>query len=356
MTFGIDIVKDAYVQPSPSFPSKPLNAGVFDSDGNVIVKALHVGPSSSQNKPIYKEMESEYIDSAIFGGFLFTPHFGHIITESLGRLWAIDSIDKTIEKIVFFPGFSHLKIPSYFHELMVKLGVDKRVLLVENAMQVGRLFVPDQLFGLGPLIGAHPKFIEFSKGLISSARLGVSPGKKIYVSRSNYKVERGGVVCEPILEENLKRAGYEIVFPEKMSITEQIEVYMSAEILLFSEGSALHFYGLMAQPSQKVGILVTRHNGWVFKKQVQAFSGVEPVTIKCHKKYLIPKQHDWPMANSGTLLDYSMLKKELVEAGFISADLMLREPSASEINEHQRIFEASHKAGAAWSDELKALS
>lgn len=330
---NIQVVNDVVVFPSGSFPQNPFSGGVCYPNGEVIESAIHSHARKVPHKPIFEGSVEGHYETAIYGGFLMSPHFGHIVTESLGRLWGISKIDSSVDTIIFIPGLSSRKIPDFFSDLLRGLGVDLNVVMLTDAVSVERLFIPSQLFGLGALLTSHQSFISFSQKIFANSEMVGSSSKKIYVSRGKYRVDRGGILCESVLEENLINHGYKIIYPELLSVEEQAVIYRNAEVLLFSEGSALHYYGLMAQPTQKVGIISTRKNASPFRRQIHSFSGKKPAVFIAHERFLIPSEHRFPFANSAVHLDFSKLKNMLENDGFIDpSDELWRSPSEMEID------------------------
>ena len=59
----------------------------------------------------------------------------------------------------------------------------------------------------------------------------------VYVSRAGMQARFAG---EGYLEGALARAGVRILRPERMSLRVQLRAYLSAEQLIFAEGSAIH--------------------------------------------------------------------------------------------------------------------
>lgn len=95
--------------------------------------------------------------------------------------------------------------------------------------------------------------LEFYKHL--RARFGASRSqKKIFISRLNYS--RHGLSSRVLLNEEelvdvLRREGFQIIFPETLSIKEQIELFSSAKLVIGPSGSAL-FNAVFCHPNTKL--------------------------------------------------------------------------------------------------------
>ena len=78
---------------------------------------------------------------------------------------------------------------------------------------------------------------------------------RVFVSRAGM-VHR--ILGEQVLEDALSAAGYLVMRPESKTIRDQLDVYRSAEHLVFSEGSALHGLQLLGHVSADVTVIERR--------------------------------------------------------------------------------------------------
>jgi hypothetical protein len=348
----IEIVRNALLINSPNKDSAVTLGGVFDENGVAIKRALHASHRENLHNPEYHEHEGASVGHGIFGGYLFGSHFGHVITESTGRLWAAKEL-RHVDKLFFLPGFNCKTIPDFFIELLQRFGVEQVPTLITKSIRVEKLYVPSQLFGLGRYLRAHPEFVNFAKSLTQfGSATDVESERKVYISRSEMGLHKGGVASERLLEKNLSLQGYEIVHPERLSLEEQLRLYLSCRTLIFCESSAIHLYGLVANARQKVGVVVRRDlrhcNG--FKLQLEAFAKNIPSFITAQKGYLVPNNVNSPFGKALTILDFKELRKQLSMNGFIDSRAEWLEPRADEIEDCKQSFLSAHNGLAAWKD------
>jgi len=271
----------------------------------------------------------------LFGGH-FRGHFGHFLVESTARLWALDHLPVQPESIVYLPyrgevGAIEKAIESHdrFYRL---LGIDRPIRTYGSPQRVDRLFVPELGFGWSERYAGSPAYRAFMQGRLRAA---VSPegGKKLYVSRALLAANRGGVLGETVLEENLARAGYEVFHPEKHPLDVQIARYRAAERIVALDGSALHLAAFVAEPGTRVAMILRRSKANVadYQLQFRSFCGVDPDVIDVIRT-------DWVSGDSARVdfrsigeIDFARLFKGLAAHGYLTKSFSPVLPTAHDM-------------------------
>ncbi|MFN3576717.1 MAG: glycosyltransferase 61 family protein [Tabrizicola sp.] len=190
----------------------------------------------------------------IFGG-IAGPQFGHLVTQSLGRLTACDRFPEA--RLVFLSeqiGFEAL--PGYFLELLASLGIRNPVQLVAASTRCEALILPPDLCNLErrPCVAtAYRRWLERFRGPPDAAT-----GEDLYVSRGALGLDLGQFLEESVLETALRRNGYAIFHPETVPIGEQIRRYRAARRVIFADGSAAHLWSLFARPDSQAAVILRR--------------------------------------------------------------------------------------------------
>ena len=83
--------------------------------------------------------------------------------------------------------------------------------------------------------------------------------KRIVVSRRNYRL-KGRIAGTDAITQRLCEDGYTEVFPEQHPIAEQIAYLVSADLIVFEEGSAVHLLDPLPRISAKVAMIRRRPN------------------------------------------------------------------------------------------------
>jgi capsular polysaccharide biosynthesis protein len=348
---SIQMIKEAIIQPrNRNFSSDGFleyDDGVFFPTGDPVSLAKHWRGHRYLNSPVYRSVPARHQEgNFIFGGWLFGHHFGHCVMESLGRLWANKYLNCGLNTFLFLPGFGIKQtIPDFFREILRNLGVEGSIEIVREPVSVDRLFVPSQLFGMGWGDQVNPEFLEFVHQLRHCDETPEAPmdeRRKIYVSRSRLPKRRGGILCERRLDELFRRSGYEVVHPELLTIDEQIRIYTGAGALVFSEGSAVHFYAFLARPDQRVAIVARRPNQTSLQRQISNFGGSDAVTLSNINYLIVPdsrpgRRH--PEANAHAAIDFEAVGESLVRYGFIDSAAEWCNPGETELRSEIRQME-----------------
>jgi hypothetical protein len=301
--------------------------GVHDNQGQIVEGAKHVrwGGRIVHNGANMADFEagSQNLPPGIYGGIFFN-HFGHFLTESLGRLWPVNDDGLKDLPIYVHSMWGSLDLAgddSYHAICMRTLGVDpSRIKIIGENSIIERLLVPRQRFWYGASGTLDPEFMAFlAKGQQRiEARLGDGElPKKLYVSRTNWSPSRGIAVGEPEFEAFLCENGYTAMCPETMSYRRQLEHYVAADSIIFAEGSASHGCILLPRLRAKVAIVMRREYGARGAVKGKVFGFVNDVlVIQEVSKRLSFNMPDW---SGVSYINYENVSRTLVAAGFLGS-------------------------------------
>ncbi len=271
----------------------------------------------------------------LFGGH-FRGHFGHFLVESTARLWALDHLPVAPESILYLPYRGEVgaieKAMEGHDQFYRLLGIDLPRRTYGKPLRVERLFVPELGFGWSERYAGSPAYRAFMQGRLRAA---VVPkgGKKLYISRARLAANRGGVLGETVIEENLAKAGYEIFHPEKHPIDVQIARYRAAEKIVALDGSALHLAAFVTDPGTRVAMILRRSkaNAADYRLQFRSFSGVEPDVIDVIRT-------DWVSGDASRVdfrsvgeIDFAALFAALTEHCYITKSFRPKLPAARDV-------------------------
>lgn len=298
------------------------NTGVFDNQGEYCPQAelWRKGRAMTLRPEIPAKSTQSLAGRWLWGGVLWN-HFGHFVVESTSRLWPLPQLLEEIDGVLFVPKRVQGKdeLLKFQRELIDQIAPGIRIEIARELTVVDHLIVPEQGFGLGQItVGTE----AFRKTMAQHFARDVAPkdDKKIYISRSGINMRRGGVVGEKRLDARLAAEGYTVLHPEKHSIETQLAYYKGAETVLCCEGSALHLFGMVARPDQKVGIVLRRKSAAnkYLSRHLNSFTGNPPTQFDAIERSWSTsgntRQHKWVGE-----LDMRRLQGLLARAGFISS-------------------------------------
>lgn len=224
--------------------------GVFTREGYLIPQAAfyHQSPSILKNQPIWTDpiIAKSYpvMETAIFVGHIH-DQYGHFITEFISRLWAIKDIRKNEKLLVRCArGLDEIFALRWAIELFALLGLTKDDFICpDHPIRIHKLIVPAPAFAEHGY--AYRRMAEYCHTLGDRAmkRLrgdAVLKDKNIYISRSQLVCGTVKIDNERALENQFEALGFEIIYPEQLSIDMQISSFRNNNIVVGPVGSAFH--------------------------------------------------------------------------------------------------------------------
>lgn len=173
-------------------------------------------------------------ETVIYGGYLF-EHWGHFLVESTCRLWYVLQNERDKTPVVFAVSRKPSKVFTDFFEL---LGVSDRIVFIDRPTRFAKVLVPEPSFVFCRQDGISPLFLMPFDRIIERVEAGGYD--KVYLSKSKWT----GLDFQCFGEEKLERAfranGYRVVYPERMTLKEQVAVLKGASEIASPAGTLAH--------------------------------------------------------------------------------------------------------------------
>lgn len=256
-------VDQAVLAKTPQSEGWRIKASVFDANGNPVPEAIcwltHRQTATIARSHPRKNRIKPLAGTWLFGGRFF-PHFGHFLTETLSRLWALDHIDQPIEGVLFFSTQNDCQesAAKMFAQLSEILDIPIKYKICDEFYRVDQLIIPPQASGLGRLVLSSPDLRDF---ITTHIKRDLEPTghDKIYISRSGQfnKIGRS-FLGEARLEELLRAEGYTIFHPQDHSWVDQLRHYLSATHILGPDGSPFHMVNFTGRSDVNAGVIQRR--------------------------------------------------------------------------------------------------
>lgn len=174
----------------------------------------------------------------------YMPHFGHFLLETLSTFWVRDRFQE-FDTYLFQPFVFGVSGPGFVEEAFELLGLDSnRIRFVERTTRLESVTVPARLTKLNQSVYETMREV-YGALKEASGKLAVdqeSLPARVYISRarvSRSKVERA-IVNEPLIERLAERCGFTVVYPETLTLAQQVRMFASADVVCGLSGSALH--------------------------------------------------------------------------------------------------------------------
>lgn len=259
--FDVASIKNAKLQ--------AFRGSVLEFNGGVVFDQGEPGQKNMLRQTRYWEpcdsFQAEKSDSFrlpgsyIYGGPIYN-HFGHFMSEMVHRIVRGRNIWSGCKFLfVTAKGAPSSKdyLPSYIKEILNFAGIaDNEYDIISEDCTVEHLLVVEagSDFGGGPKAGYLDELAAWGAGRISADK---DAAKRLFVSRARIK-QGGFFLGETYIEQWLASAGFLAFHPEKFSFRDQLQAYLSAENIIFSEGSACHGAELLGADSIGRCLVLTR--------------------------------------------------------------------------------------------------
>jgi capsular polysaccharide biosynthesis protein len=159
-------------------------------------------------------------------------HFGHFTLEVLSRLWPFQVID--FSQFVFLTSATPIE---YHAQFLRPFGIERsQIRYFQTPVLCRKLVVAAQGYGLESFVSDAALAVW---GRIGDFYDDGTLQDKLYVSRSNWKKQRN-LVNEAEIEAFVQSAGYQIIYPETMSVPDQIQAFRNARVIVGPSGSSLY--------------------------------------------------------------------------------------------------------------------
>lgn len=211
--------------------------GAFDMNDAPIVDSLLFreirGIDTQIGRPGQLTAQREHSPgTAIYMGILF-HHFGHFILEGLSRAWfAKQNPSLPIAWVVDEKAPRGGGYTTWQRDMLSLLGIVNLPIFVAKATVFDRVIIPDAGYKIQTFM--HPEQRDF----LATVEHRPEMGRYTWLSRA--KLREVGNRSAAMLDKRLTQAGWHVVYPEQLSLAEQVRAIAQSERLAGEQGSALH--------------------------------------------------------------------------------------------------------------------
>lgn len=190
--------------------------------------------------------------TVLFLGAFATKHYGHLLTEGIARYWYL-SEHRDLGAIIPAPynpfGLrSHLEDllkpqESHWKAFLAAFGIgSNEIIVTRTPIQASEIVVPHpSMINRGQIFPSHAAVTK--RLAMHVARLdGIIPDPSpVYLSRSKF-IKRGKkqYLGEVSIEAACKAHGCKVVYPEQLSLKEQVILFNTHDTFIGFNGSAFH--------------------------------------------------------------------------------------------------------------------
>ncbi len=211
----------------------------------------------------------EIVDEPVIFASVYENHFGHLVAETVPRLpQALAALPQWPIVFTRLSGDTRPAPSPMFQTVMEWLNIPlDRLRFVERPTLFREVHVAAQGEHLdGP--PTHAAYLELLEARIAGNLPDQPRSGVTFVTRAGLEHKQGYHAAERYLVSCLRDLGVRIIYPETLSLREQMQHYAQAEVLVFSEGSAIHGRQLLGRIDQDIAMLRRRKDSNMARGQI----------------------------------------------------------------------------------------
>tara|TARA_B100000378_G_scaffold40309_2_gene30121 strand:+ start:8 stop:1108 length:1101 start_codon:yes stop_codon:yes gene_type:complete len=346
----IETIKDATVHPY-TFRDRKFQGGFAQDDARDLARMP--GETSFRDEPMDAGVPAITV---VKGRYLFAGpvwnHFGHIMTDSLHRLWPLIHNPNQYDGLIFLsvtnlrvPRDGVVKMPQVALDLLTLMGLPSNLPIhfITEPTSIEILDIPE--VGCSTKTGLKEPYRPYLQHYQSAIRrkignLANKVPRKIFYSRS-HTLNDGGVIGIQYFEDRLRQQGYVSVVPEEMSLKMQFAFAMEAESIVFEEGSALHITDILNDVGARAFMLRRRSKATDFERALRPRVASFYNLVGSNNILQLPDRN----GNMGVASLSMYLRPEQINERMLALELNVGSFDSAEYSEAERMSLMSCPAG-----------
>ena len=230
-------------------------------------------------------------EEVCFIGHISSICWGHIITDSIARLWwlADPSIKNHLINLPIYY-FSETPLSGNFLDFIKLLGIP-----INNLHRLNRVthfesvYVPDVCFDNHRISLRYSKEYNSLINQLITRCEHISTPRKFYLIRENSNRQ----ICSNEIRMILEKTGFECIFPERYSVPYQISLFHNAKCIVSEESSLSHNF-IFCKPYTRVIILRKANTINIYQALINTMRNLNVTYIDCHLSIGLNQRHRGP--------------------------------------------------------------
>lgn len=232
---SVDVFSNAYVLPHKKDHSVWGIGGVLDENKNYVVSSGYTGWFPFGGKYDFDENQISFYDEDVIWFGIFTYHWGHFLVDNVSRMWYLVH-NYNNEKIAYVS--KGKEIDSNFEDFFIKLGVPAEKLFpVKRPSKFRNVIIPEYA---KTDYSYYADFLGIFSKVINNTLSQSKPecvNSKVYLSRLSFKDAQNKEFGEKQIEKFFAKEGYLVLYPERMSLSEQIVMINNSKTIACINGT-----------------------------------------------------------------------------------------------------------------------
>lgn len=244
--------------------ASPTHDVVYDKDGQLVYESTVPRGETGRSHRTEATRASTKIgpsiargtfldDELLFLGTFDLPHFGHWLTEGISRFWSLlheEEVPRVAWATSFNARLRRIRYsrflagagPNHWRYALPAFNIKRdRLRSISRPTYVKALLVPSP--SMKNRAQVHPIHLTVAQRIGLSVLSGRSIGRSdqpVFYSRTRLPSDKRRLEGEDRVEEYCRKKGALIVYSEKLSLAEQIEIVEKHDVFIGTVGSAFH--------------------------------------------------------------------------------------------------------------------
>jgi capsular polysaccharide biosynthesis protein len=162
-------------------------------------------------------------------------HFGHFLLEIVPKLWILDWAKSNSFRLA---GFHDGPLRAWQADILAAAGVDVgELLLIDRPSRLARCVMPSSLYRLHR--SANPDLLQVIQSIRSRISWNEDGARRVFLGRKHWKKNKR-LPDEDAVANSFRKRGFEVIYPETLSMRQQIALAMQCEWMAGPIGSQLY--------------------------------------------------------------------------------------------------------------------
>ena len=191
----------------------------------------------------------QHVDETVLYIPIIPKQWGHFLIDTVSRLWIFldNRFDVKDTKIyVNIWGFSENKITGNYKKFLEYLGIFGKIKIVDHPIQASEVWIPTYTMSFAKTYNLEYKTVlEYvTKQIMESDKVThLQHYDYIYLSRTKLPTSKMKEIGEIDIERFLEDNGFKILYPEELSLEEQVFYFQTSKIVAGMSGTIMHNIG-----------------------------------------------------------------------------------------------------------------
>ncbi len=291
-----ECIENGYILPYKGPIKDKTSGGVIDSNGTYIDSSgLHENNGCGYD--VSKVNCTKLHKTAIYLGCWF-PIWGHCITDNIKKLWFLQTeeckklLADGAELVYIINMNDRFQLPTNYLHILEKLNIDVNAIKqITDITQYDKIIIPDNsIYRVDETIFYTKEFVSLKQQIVQNTAVS-SNYDKVYFSRSKYKKGKYDI-GEKRIEDVFKYLGYKVIYPEQLSLDEQLTILHNCSHFAATEGSISHNSIFCKEGTE---ICLIRKGAYVnnYQMMINQMNNLKVTYIDAHLSIFTNPQKEW---------------------------------------------------------------